>query len=290
MCANSGAVVAVTYLAARRPVLERAVIFLASGEILWADAASSGAGRAGTIERRGSEAAAGFGLRLSAQATPLTGASEIAGDEPGPGRAVPVSFTLDLEPASIEATIGNQPPGATRPTRALMVRGSGSLAAGSVIYRVHGSGWSSSGRSDDDGELTDSRARAVFQDGSGLFATRPADAAAGPGGAALVINTHIRQVPAREFVVMGRDRGPARRIAWTGGGRSPQSVTGEIRDVDQSVTSVLAVPDGGRLSWSMTPFVFVRSGITGLGLMERTTQAGSAPVAPAVEDTLPDPY
>lgn len=290
MCADSGAIVTVTYSQAKRPALESAIVFLASGETLWVNAASSPAGRGTGLERRGSEDTAGYDLRLSAKATQLIGASEIVSGEVAEGRQLPVSFDLSLEPTSVETAIEN---GASRgPTRLVMVQGSGSLAVGSVIFRVRGSGWSSSGLPDDDGAVAGSRARAVFQDGSALFAAHGLAAGWAPGGAAaVVVNTHIRQVAAREFIIQGLDRGPARKIRWASEGRSPQRVSGEIRNIDQYVDSVQPAPGGtGWLSRSTAPFVFVRSGVTGLGLVERVTEAALAHAAPVGGGSLPDPY
>lgn len=290
MCADSGAVVTVTYSQAKRPALESAIVFLASGETLWVDPASSPAGRGTGLERRGSEDTAGHDLRMSAQATRLTGLNEIVIGEVAEGRHLPVGFDLSLEPASVETAIED---GVSQgPTRLLIVQGSGSLAVGSVIFRVRGSGWSSSGQPGDGGDTAGSRARAVFQDGSALFATYgPAAGSASGNAAAVVVNTHIRPVAAREFVIQGRDRGPARKIRWASEGRSPQRVSGEIRNIDQYANSVQPASGGtGWLSRSTTPFVFVRSGVTGLGLVERVTEAASAHAAPAGGDSLPDPY
>ena len=128
----------------------------------------------------------------------------------------------------------------------------------------------------------------MFQDGSALFATAgsPHDDAA-----ALVVNTRIRRVPVDQFVLQGRDGGPARKVLWKGADRSHASVTGEIRNVDQYVSLARPAPGGiGWLSWSATPFVFVRSGVTGLGLVEHESQASPAYAAPVAEEALPDPY
>jgi len=317
MCADSGTVLALTYLEARRAVIERAVIFLASGQTLWVDAATSGTGRAATVERQGRQGAAGYELRMSAQAAPLTGASQITAAGLSASRPAPVGFTLAVEPVSIETVLADRSGPArsgpsqsapSRPVHAQMISGSGSLAVGSVIYHLHGSGWSSSAQPGADGDFAGFRARAVFQDGSGLFTTRrtvtgPAQdssaqdssaqhsaAPAQDDTAALVRNTEIRQVPVQDLVVTARGGGPARKIAWTSGGRLPQRVTGEIRSTDQSVAWIPAEPGDGHLSASITPFIFVRSGVTGLGLVERISQPDPVSVAPAALDTLPDPY
>ena len=92
MCADSGAVVALTCHQARRLEVDRAVVFLASGETAWI---SPQAGRSIALERHGSQDGAGYDLRMSAQATLLTAVNEIVSDELPPGRPLPGQFRRD---------------------------------------------------------------------------------------------------------------------------------------------------------------------------------------------------
>jgi hypothetical protein len=266
LCADTGTVVAVTYTGDRRPTLARAVVFLTSGETFWVDGGAAGAALA--VRDRGPGGR--YDLRLSARAEPVTAPGHLVGDETAAaGPRVPVGIELAFEPASQQLTLE---PGA----RVMLLRGSGSLAVGSVIHRVEGSAWSAAGP----GGPVDYRARAVFQDGSALHV-----AAASPGPvAALVHNTQIRAVTVGDVTVRGAESGRlGRTVSWLGDGRSPARATAEIRDAEQQLTVVGAGP----LSWSCAPFVFVRSGITGLGLVEQRTRH-DATAEPAAG--LPDPF
>jgi hypothetical protein len=293
VCAETGAIVAMTYSAEDRPALLRAAVFLSSGEVLWVDPQpGSPLLRSARFERREREVPGRYDLRMSAQATWLNTGDEVVADEPVEGRRLPVVLDATLEPASLEVPLGDQAPQEARPARVVLVQGSGTLAVGSVIHRIRGLGWSSLEPADDAGRRIGCRARAVFQDGSALFAVdRRGDAGAGDVAAAIVINTQINRVPVHQFAIEGSGRGPAGKLQWTGGGRSPVDVTGEIRHFEQYLTVVRPTLDGsGWLAQSCTPFVFVRSGITGLGLVERESAVNSAHAPRAVEDELPDPY
>jgi hypothetical protein len=120
--------------------------------------------------------------------------------------------------------------------------------------------------------------------------TGPADAA-GPV-AALVHNTRIRATAVRDFTVLDAERGrPGRRVSWAGDGRSPAGAAGKIRDRGQQLVVTHPDPAGsGWLSWGCAPFVFVRSGVTGLGLVERRTRLATPVTAAEPADELPDPY
>ncbi|MFB4308297.1 hypothetical protein [Actinomadura sp. GTD37] len=284
LCADTGAVVAVTWTGDERPALERAVVFLASGQTYWVDPASGGLRAAlAVLDRR---AGGRYDLRLSAQARPIAAPGRPIDRETTAGPYVPVGIDIAFEPASQPLVLA---PGAPSAERVALARGTGSVAVGSVIHRVEGSAWSAAGS----GGPADCRARAVFQDGSALFVS------AAPSGpvAALVRNTRIRAVALQGFAVRGAESGRlGRTVSWTGDGRSPAGATAEIRDPDQRLTVTSADPAGpDRLSWSCAPFVFVRSGITGLGLVERRTRVAppdSATAATAAEpaDELPDPF
>jgi hypothetical protein len=303
MCADSGSVVALTFTQERRPVLLRAVVFLSAGQTFWVDPASA----AGTLEVRDESVAGRYDLRLSAQAALLTSASEIVSEEPVIDRRLPVTVDVTLEPVSLDLKPRGQDPGSAEPAHVVMVRVSGSLGVGSVIYPLHATGWSSSQDASAADDQADYRARAVFQDGSGLFATRGPDVAASGGDtagdgtaagkaaaefAALVVNTQISQVPVLEFSAQGRVRGPARKVQWAGGRRQLSNVTGEIRNAEsEHVTFVRPAASGdGWLAWSCAPVVFVRSGIPGLGLMERQAAVSSAHAPLDTRNRLPDPY
>jgi hypothetical protein len=293
VCAETGAIVAVTYSAAGRPELLTAAVFLSSGEVLWVDPEPSSALlRSARFERHEREIPGRYDLRMSAQATWLNTADEVVADEPVEGRRLPVVLDATLEPASLEVRLGDQAALQARPAGVVLVQGSGTLAVGSVIHRIRGFGWSSLEPADDAGRRIGCRARAVFQDGSALFAVdRRGDAGAGDVAAAIVVNTQINRVPVHHFGVEGSGRGPAGKLQWTGGGRSPVDVTGEIRHSEQYLTVVRPALDGsGWQARSCAPFVFVRSGITGLGLVEREAAVNSAHAPRAVKDELPDPY
>jgi hypothetical protein len=132
----------------------------------------------------------------------------------------------------------------------------------------------------------------VFQDGSGLFATHGQAAGSADGfAAALVVNTQIRQVPVHQFAIENYGRRVPRTLAWTGGGRSPVDVTAEIRDAGQYLVYGQPAPAGnGGLSRACAPFVFVRSGITGLGLVEREVPVYSKHEPAEAAAVPPDPY
>lgn len=280
LCADTGAVVAVSWTGDDRPVLERAVVFLPSGQVLWVDPALGGGSRTAlALPGRGSGGR--YGLRLSAQARRPGAPGRPIDGETTTGPYVPVGIDIAFEPASQHLVLES---GASSAERVALLRGTGSVAVGSVIHRVEGSAWSSAGS----GGPADCRARAVFQDGSALFA------AAAPSGpvAALVHNGRIRAVAVRDFAVRGAESDRlGRTVSWAVDGRSPAGATAQIRDPEQQVTVMSPDPAGrDRPAWSCAPFVFVRSGVSGLGLVERRTRlATAAPAAePAVE--LPDPF
>jgi hypothetical protein len=341
MCADTGTVVALHFEAPSfeapsfggplfgagpRATLIRAAVFLASGGTLLMDGASGG-GTVSSLAVREHGSGRQYDLRLSASAALLTGPADLVGGEPPAGRRVPVSVQLALEPASqrlaLEAAAGpGTPAGASYLT---LLRGAGSLAAGSVIHSVQGTAWltaeadgaieaGGTGGSSRPGGVAEAdgadagpggragcRARAVFQDGSALYVAReigPA-AAAGPAAAgagtvaALVHNTNLRATAIRDFTApepgRGRIGGP---VSWAAAGRSSAGATAEIRDPQQQLTVRPDPADPGGRSWSCAPFVFVRSGVTGLGLVERWDQRATAAATTADEaaDELPDPY
>jgi hypothetical protein len=285
MCADTGAVIDLSYTAGSRPALARALVFLASGETLWADGGPESGSRATlTVRERG--AAGQYDLRLSVQGALLPGAADLTADGPVAGRRVPVGLELTVEPASARLTLGAA---AAPEGQVTLLRGTGSLAVGSVIRRLELAGWSATGKDGGPGAAAGVRARAVFQDGSALYAVgETADRSV----AALVRNTQIGVAAIGAVTVRGEERGrPGRTVSWTGDDRSPASASGRIRDPRQRVAVTSADPSGAGLqSWSCAPFVFVRSGVTGLGLVERRAAlATPAPVAEA-DGELPDPF
>lgn len=264
MCADTGAVVSV----AESGAAARIAVFLASGETLLGS-------------RRAAVPPAGGGrseLRVSTMAALFTAPAHVVPDEPGTGRQVPVSLAVTVEPAGVPVTL----PGRA-PETVVVARVFGELGVGSVLYRLQASGWVSS--ADGAGDRPARRARAVFQDRSAAFLTSGSEAAA-----ALMRHTEIRPAPLEGFATGGPERGPAHTLRCAVGGRSPALIAGELRDTEQHLTAVEAAPDGGGWTWwSAAPFVFVRSGVTGLGLVEKTFRAPSARPAPPAPD-LPDPY
>ncbi|MET7397004.1 hypothetical protein ABZS66_26320 [Dactylosporangium sp. NPDC005572] len=254
MCADTGAVVCVS----GGDAAARVLVFLPTGETFWA----------GGAEVRPDA------MRVSAMAALFTAPAHVVPGEPLAARQVPLSIAVALEPAAADLALAGD-----GPERVTVVHGTGSIAVGSVIYRVQGTGWLSTAPA---GPVVQ-RARAVFQDRSATFAAGTA--------AAVMVNTEVRRVPVAQFAVRGRDRVPLHRLSCALGGRTPRLVTGEIRDTLQHVTFAEPAPDGaGWMWWSAAPFVFVRSGTTGLGLVERTTRTESPREPSAPADDLPDPY
>jgi hypothetical protein len=280
MCADTGAVITVTCRGDERPVLERAVVFPASGRALWVDP-TLGGGSPTALAVRSHGSGGRYGLRLSARAIPVAAPDRPIDDETARGPSVPVCIDIVFEQVSRHLVLES---GTEPGERVALARGAGSVAVGSVIHRVEGSAWSADGP----GAPVDCRARAVFQDGSALFVTAASTGLA----AALVHNSRIRAVTVHDFAVQGA--GPerlGRTISWAAGGPSPAGSAAEIRDPEQRVTALRPDPSGQGLPvWSCAPFVFVRSGITGLGLVERRTHLTAA--APATEPALelPDPF
>jgi hypothetical protein len=341
MCADSGAVIALSYADGRRPVLTRAVVFLASGETLWADGGPGGGSRAGlTVRERG--AGGQCELRLSVQGALLPGPAELAdpADMADPARLtvdaavavrrVPLGLELTLEPASARLAFGQAGDGQRDVT---LVRGTGSLSAGSVIRRVDGSGWWTAGPGGGPGAAAGGRAFAAFQDGSALYVAggmltgsvtegrgmtgtgavmEPSAVGAVDGGnttqedggsttqdapvAALVRNSQIRAVALGDITVRGSERGlPGRAVSWASNGHSPAGAaaraTGEIRDPRQRVTVTSKDTGGeGLVAWSCAPFVFVRSGVTGLGFVERRVRLGDGVTVAGADEGQPDPF
>ena len=292
MCSDTGAVVAVSYASGgtggQRPVLARAVVFLASGDTLWLDGTLDG-GTRGALTVRERDAAQ-YDLRLSARATLLTGAARLTDGAAAAGAPVPVGLELTLEPASQRLALGAGD--------VTLVRGGGSLSAGSVVHQVAGTAWSASGPDGVPGGRADCRVRAVFQDGSALFlAGASAAAGAGPsaGGvageadvvAALVHNTRIRATEVSGLASEEAVHGLAgRSVSWVAAGRAPAGARGQVRDPQQQVT----VTGAGALSWNCAPYVFVRQGVTGLGVVERVTREDGTGASTGASDELPDPY
>lgn len=269
MCADTGAVVCLSQSGAQ----PRIAVFLASGETLWGGAES----RRAVLPPAGGE---GSAVRLSAMSTLYTAPAHVVRDEPDGARQVPVSLALTVEPAGVAVTL----PGSTQET-VVVAQVSGELGVGSVLYRLQASGWVSSAARDGAVERLGRRARTVFQDRSAAFLTDGPDA-----GAALMRHTEIRPVPLDGLTVDGADQGPAHKLRCAVGGRSPLLITGEPRDTEQHLTCVEPATGGdGWVWWNATPFVFVRSGVTGLGLVERTFLAPSASISPPAPD-LPDPF
>jgi hypothetical protein len=345
MCADTGTVMALRFAAplsgaGPRATLIRATVFLPSGGTLLMDGASGG-GTVSSLVVREHGSGRQYDLRLSASAARLTGPTDLVSGGPPTARRVPVSVQLALEPASqrlaLETAAGpGTPAGASYLT---LLRGAGSLAAGSVIHSVQGTAWLTAETTEADGSIevdgaggavksdgavglgeagvaggvaeadgagagpggqAGCRARAVFQDGSALYVARevgPATAAglaaAGAGTvAALVHNTNLRATAIRDFTAPEPGRGRiGGTVSWAAADRSPAGATAEIRDPQQQLTVRPDPADPDGRSWSCAPFVFVRSGVTGLGLVERWDQRAIATTtADEAADELPDPY
>jgi hypothetical protein len=293
MCADTGAVVSLGYTEGKRPALKRAVVFLSSGETLCIGGEPDGGSRT-TLAVRDRGTAGQYDLRLSAPGALLPGPADLAGPadpaspEPRPGQRLPVGLELTVEPASALLALGQPKPAAGHVT---LVRGTGSLAVGSVIHRVAGSGWSAARPDDGPGAPTGYRAQAVFQDGSALYVAGDTGTGDVPV-AALVTNTQIRPAPVRDFTVRDAERGrTGRAVSWAADSRSPAGATGQLKDLRQQVTVTRQDPAGpGWLSWGCAPFVFVRSGVTGLGLVERWTRLATTVAVAEPAQEPPDPF
>jgi hypothetical protein len=289
MCADTGAVITLSFIDGKRTTLARAVVFLASGDTLWIDGtAGPGTGSPLAVQER--SAGGQYDLRVSAQATLLSGPADPLSGEPAPGRPIPLGLDLSLESASQLLALGPA-------DQVSLLRGTGSLAADSVIRPVAGTGWLSAGPGGGPGGQAGGRARAVFQDGSALYVAGETgdgtgnDTADGPV-AALVRNAHIRPARVRDLTMREARHGQAgRTVSWATAGRSPAAASAEIRDSQQQL--MVKRPDAGGLgwrSWRCAPYVFVRSGVTGLGLVERRDRLAAAAGAAEPSSELPNPY
>lgn len=245
-----------------------AVVFLTTGETLWVNTAP----RRFTFDEYGDGRAQ---VRVSVMAERVIGAARVVSGRSDPAPRVPLSLSVTLAPA-VMAMPSSQ--------HIVPVRMAGSLTVGSVFRTLRGLGWSSSSPA---AGLAGCRARAVFQDRSGVFLADDLD---GGVTAAAIGGIASRPVPARRQLLRGDERGPAHQVRYTLESRRPVDISAEIRDTQQYLTVVEPAGDeGGWRSWSAAPAVFVRSGITGLGLVERFSMVEEPETAPTAAG-LPDPY
>lgn len=264
MSEHDGTVVALS----EAPGAPFAVVFLTTEETLWVTEAP----RRFRLDVVGGGPAR---LRLSAMAELVTGAAHAVRGRSGAATQVPVNLAVTLEPAAM----ATPSPQEIRPVLA-----SGWLTVGSVFRTVRGLGWSSAVSAEG---VPGCRARAVFQDRSGVFL---ADQPGGGVTAVVMAGIASRPVSARRRMLHRTDHGgPARRVGYTLEGRRPAQVSAEIRDIEQHLTFVEPALGGGWRSWSGAPAVFVRSGVTGLGLVELCSPVEAPDPAPLAA-SLPDPY
>ena len=307
ICAGTGTVAALNFSAPdsatrRRAALLRAAVFLPSGQNYLFDAAAAGRDGA-SLELGVGPAGRGHTLRVMAQAAARPGSAQIAAGEPLPRPRQPLGLDVSLEPVSAPVPLGRDaaPGSATAWAGALTM--SGTLAIGSLIYRLRGLGWSGWGPDAEAGVPSGTRVHAYFQDGSGLLVTSGAGAesTAGPAGpmagptagpaAVRMSGGQVRAVPVLQLAVRASAGGPARGLLCTLGGRSPADMTGDIRDTGQHVEIIRrSGQEAGPGSWSYAPFVFVRSGVTGIGLVGHAPGARSQRSAVPAAAALPDPF
>lgn len=274
---------------ARQFALDRVVVFLADGVTLWFDARFGSLAQA--PELSWSAEGSALRVRLSAHTADELGAVEhLSGQVESCRFRVPLTVNLALEPTSRPVS----------PSRALSgeslagsesYRALGTFAAGSVLYPVSGQAWRIPDRLVTYHDAGHVCLQASFQDGSALLAVRPNGCGGAPGEAALQLRAFTATAPVSAIVVDGAPRRPPRRMICQLDGRSAVTVVGAQRNVDQHLALVHS--GGDRVRWvrqAFTPFDFVRSGVTGFGILEQIDSV-STPVALAGADNdLPDPY
>jgi hypothetical protein len=200
----------------------------------------------------------------------------------------PVGLDVSLEAVS-GALILDMP--ADGPSSLTAVRVAGELTVGSVYHRISGLGWVVTGSASAWGNAEPGcRVAAVFQDRSAVLVLGPTFGADGAVAARRSFNAGLGAVPVHHLAVQDPDRTPLRVIRLALGGPDPADVYGEMRQREQFLEVVRPSGDNSQyLSWSAAPFVFVRSGITGLGLVDCQSRVPT-PRRPTASPGLPDPY
>lgn len=287
---DTGTIVHLSYAAAPRPAVRRAVVFLSTGETLCIDPTSGPAPRlhAGRTDARR------WRIHLSGTATLAESPVELGNADQPTGRPVPLGLNIGIE--GVDDDPWAHPDDTPDHPAAAAVRFSGSITAGSLIYADGGLGWAVSAPADR--SSAGCRLFGAFQDGTGLYAAGGGGLAGEPSSAVTLAGSKSRHVPVHQLFVDRTRPGPV--LACTVGGAAPADVAGEVRHIEQRVDydsiglpdslNPLDSPGGARLSSSLFPFVLVRAGITGIGLVEHVAATDSLPTPAAPGDGLPDPY
>ncbi|WP_370617747.1 hypothetical protein [Mumia sp. Pv 4-285] len=284
----SGALLTIVVSRGVRVSLDRALLFLADGVTLWFNAGFGDAGHrpdlSWTTEGRAQR------VRVSAHTSEdLEPAEHLAEDSESAAFRVPLTLDLVLEPLSLP--VPRQRPFTDGGLQGSQVfRASGTVAAGSVIYRVEGQAWvgerSLGAHHDDDG----ARLQAAFQDGSSLLATAP-QTPDGVGPAALQRHTATESMTVSTFRIDGPARRVPLRMICQLDGDPGVTVLGSYRSLDQHVAFVQEREgDEGWVRRAYTPFDVAYSGITGFGVLEQVEHVSSPDAPPVVGTGIPETF
>jgi hypothetical protein len=292
-CTDSGAVVSLDYVPGRRPALVRAVIFMPAGDTFWVAPTLGDNARPDRLAVR-PDVAGRQDLRLAAQAAWFAGHGRIAASESDVLPLRPVGLDVRLEAVSNDLTLDLPADG---PSSLTVVRVTGDFTVGSVFHQISGLGWLVTGSGPAASDAAPGwRAAAVFQDGSAVLVQGPASGTDGTVAARRSFDGPLRAAPVHHLGLQDSGRTPLRVIRLALGGPDPADVHGEIRHRAQFLEVARPGEENSPsdetcpwLSWSAAPFVFVRSGVTGLGLVDGQSRV-PAPPPPAASSGLPDPY
>ncbi len=283
----SGAIVTVAVTRGRRMSLDRALVFLPDGPTLWfnADYATSShrPDLAWTADGRAQR------VRMSVHTAQDLEPAEHLLDADDSVFQVPLTVDLLLEPHSMPVPRQRQfEDGGLRGSQ--VYRASGSIAAGSVVYRVRGQAWVGETGFASGTRLEGARLQAAFQDGSAMLATAP-DVPGGVGPGALQQHTATTPRIVSAFQVHGPARRIPTRLICQLDGDPEVTVFGGYRSLDQHLAFVQPISEAKQwVRRAYTPFDFARSGVTGFGMLEQI-ELVSSPAAPDVVGTgIPETF
>ncbi|SOD72166.1 hypothetical protein SAMN05892883_1590 [Jatrophihabitans sp. GAS493] len=295
---QSGAIIALTFSGGPRASLARIVVFIADGVTLWYDADIAPARHRPDISW--SVEGATQHIKLMAHTAEDLSCAEHRRDGDAEVQfRVPLTADLTLEPNSQPVPrMGDSSENVLQGSRNYRV--TGSFAPGSVVYAISGQAWIEPG---DFGASTNQagvRLQAAFQDGSAMLVACPdtADGSAGSNGAgghtgaaALQAQTDIALLAVSALRTAGAERSAPQRMICQLRGRTDVTVLGGLRSPDQHLALVRPSEDGdGWVRRAFTPFDFVRSGVTGFGILEQVTQVSTREPVAVRDAGLPDPY